>query len=358
MLIRRTCIIATLAGLLVACGAVARPVAVVRSIPTAIPSSTATATQTVTPSATPVPTATPHPLSIVALRQGEYPGSKLAVEQPLEAGLNYARSIVSYQSEGLKIYALLTVPLGVRPAAGWPVIIFNHGYIAPAEYRTTERYVNYMGALSRSGYIILRPDYRGHGSSEGVARGAYGTPDYVVDVLNAVGAIKQYADADPARIGMWGHSMGGYITLRAMVTTGDIKAGVIWAGVVASYPDLLTKWRTLTGSAGPATPVGGWGTSWRRSLSNTFGSPTFNPQFWADISANSFLTDLSGAMQLHHGSLDNVVPALFSETLYQQLRAAGQPAELYLYPQGDHNIRVGFDEAMQRTLRFFEEHLS
>ena len=100
-----------------ACGAVARPVAVARSIPTAIPSSTATATQTVTPSATPVPTATPHPLSIAALRQGEYPGSKLAVEQPLEAGINYARSIVSYQSEGLKIYALLTVPLGVRPAA-------------------------------------------------------------------------------------------------------------------------------------------------------------------------------------------------------------------------------------------------
>jgi len=51
------------------------------------------------------------------------------------------------------------------------------------------------------------------------------------------------------------------------------------------------------------------------------------------------------------------VPVSFSESLYQQLRVAGQPAELLLYPQGDHNIRVGFDEAMQRTLRFYEAQL-
>ena len=69
------------------------------------------------------------------------------------------------------------------------------------------------------------------------------------------------------------------------------------------------------------------------------------------------LADLSGPLQLHHGSIDNVVPTSVSESLYQQLRTAGQPAELYLYPQGDHNIRVGFDEAMQRTLRFFEAQL-
>ena len=70
-----------------------------------------------------------------------------------------------------------------------------------------------------------------------------------------------------------------------------------------------------------------------------------------------FLADLSGPLQLHHGRIDKVVPTSFSESLYQQMRVAGQPAELYLYPQGDHNIRVGFDEAMQRTLRFFEAQL-
>ncbi len=73
--------------------------------------------------------------------------------------------------------------------------------------------------------------------------------------------------------------------------------------------------------------------------------------------SSSFLADLSGPLQLHHGSIDKVVPASCSESLYQQLRAAEQPAELYLYPQGDHNIRVGFDEAKQRTLRCFEARL-
>src|SRR5690606_38600085 len=129
------------------------------------------------------------------------------------------------------------------PATGWPVIIFNHGYIPPDVYRTTERYVAYVDGFARNGYIVYRPDYRGHAFSDGEARGAYGYPDYTIDVLNATAALKNYPDADPNRIGMWGHSMGGYITLRSMVVDPDIKAGVIWAGVVANYPDLLTRWR-------------------------------------------------------------------------------------------------------------------
>ena len=97
--------------------------------------------------------------------------------------------------------------------------------------------------FARNGYIVFKPDYRGHDQSEGDASGGYGSPDYTIDVLNATASVKRYPDADPNRIGMWGHSMGGHITLRSMVTTKDIKAGVIWAGVVASYPDLMSRWR-------------------------------------------------------------------------------------------------------------------
>ena len=84
-------------------------------------------------------------------------------------------------------------------------------------------------------------------------RGAYGDTGYTVDVLNAVSALKRYPMVDPERIGMWGHSMGGYLTLRAMVISPDIKVGVIWAGVVGSYEDMLYNWRR---SDGPTpTPV-------------------------------------------------------------------------------------------------------
>src|SRR5205814_1073917 len=80
---------------------------------------------------------------------------------------NYRQYVASYLSDGLKIFALLTVPNGAKPASGWPVIIFNHGYIPPTVYRTTERYVAYIDAFARSGYIVFKPDYRGFGSSQG-----------------------------------------------------------------------------------------------------------------------------------------------------------------------------------------------
>jgi len=163
------------------------------------------------------------------MRARDYPGSDITIEQTLDPGVNYSRYYVSYRSEGLKIYALMTIPNGEKPVTGWPVIIFNHGYIPPEIYRTTERYVAYVDLIARNGYIVFRSDYRGHDQSEGEAGGAYSAPDYTVDVLNAVASMKHCPDADPNRIGMWGHSMGGYITLRSMVVSTDIKAGVIWA---------------------------------------------------------------------------------------------------------------------------------
>src|SRR3989344_5642587 len=71
----------------------------------------------------------PHPLSIEALRKGEYPGSDIVIEQTLDSGSNYKRYIASYKSEGLKIYGLLTIPSGPVPRSpegevGWPVVIF------------------------------------------------------------------------------------------------------------------------------------------------------------------------------------------------------------------------------------------
>ncbi len=285
------------------------------------------------------------------MRARQYPGSDIVIESVLDPGVNYKRYYVSYPSEGLKIYALMTVPTGEKPATGWPVIIFNHGYIPPDVYVTTERYVAYVDLIARSGYIVLRSDYRGHDRSEGEARGAYSNPDYTVDVLNAVASIKKYPDADPSRIGMWGHSMGGYITLRSMVITKDIKAGVIWAGVVASYPDLLTKWRRGPGASPVPTPRPG---SWRFSLIDEYGSPEENPAFWDSISANSYLTEISGPLQLHHGTADADVPLEFSELLFYQMLDAEQYVELYKYDGDNHNISNYFSTAMQRTIEFFD----
>jgi len=129
-------------------------------------------------------------MNILAQRQTPYPGSEITIEETLEPGANYSRYIASYQSEGLKIYALLTVPYGDTPETGWPAIVFNHGYIPPNVYRTTERYIAYVDSLASHGYIVFRIDYRGHDRSEGTATGAYGHPGYTVDVLNAVAGVE------------------------------------------------------------------------------------------------------------------------------------------------------------------------
>ncbi len=357
------------AALLAACGAPVTPsptavsgVALAPATPTPIALSTPTADPP-TPTATlapPMPTATPlppNPLQIDYLRQLDYPGSDITIEQTLAPGSNYIRYIASYRSEGLKIYALLTVPRGTKPATGWPVIIFNHGYIPPAQYRTTERYVAYQDAFARAGYITFKSDYRGHGNSEGEATGGYGSPAYTIDVLNALSSLKKYPDADPKRIGMWGHSMGGQVTLRAMVISKDIKAGVIWSGVVASYPDLFSSWHRHDSGTPFPTSVYSRRSSWRNELVRLYGSPEDNPAFWASISPNSYLADLSGPLQLDATPTDEEVPYQFSEMLDQQIKAAGKTVEFYTYPNDDHNLSAHLTLALQRSVQFFDQYV-
>ncbi|NOH04001.1 MAG: S9 family peptidase [Chloroflexi bacterium] len=293
-------------------------------------------------------------MSIIALRNGNYPGSDITIVKELERGVNYRRYYAYYLSEGLKIYALLTIPNGAPPEGSFPAIVFNHGYIPPNVYRTTERYIAYVDQLARSGYVVFRIDYRGHDQSEGDAAGAYGHPGYLIDVMNAVASLKRMPEVNPEKIGMWGHSMGGYLTLRAMVISKDVKAGVIWAGVVASYPDLLYNWRR-TGSFTPSPSSRGVG--WRTAWIEAYGTPEQNPAFWDSVSATSYLADLSGPLQLHHGTNDEDVPLAFSIRLAELARAQGQIADLYTYEGDNHNISKYFSTAMRRTIEFFDIYL-
>jgi len=322
--------------------------------PTATPSPTTTPTATATPTPTPTPT---HPLMIDVMREQSYPGSEIVIEQTLSPGVNYDRYVVSYLSEGLKIYALLTIPRGEKPERGWPIIVFNHGYIPPDQYRTTERYVAYVDGFARNGYIVIRPDYRGHGDSEGEPANAYDTPAYTIDVLNAMASAQRLPEADPNRVGMWGHSMGGTITLRAMVVRDDIKAGVIWAGVVADYPELMDRWQRrfmtfATSGTGTPTPPRRWG-----DILYTYGTPEENPTFWASIDPWAYLVELSGPVQLHHGTSDTSVPVEYSEDLFAQLQAEGVASELYIYQGDDHNLVGNFSAAMRRSVAFFDLHV-
>jgi len=100
-----------------------------------------------------------------------------------------------------------------------------------------------------------------------------------------VASVKRYCDTEPVRIGMWEHSVGGYISPRSMAIVRDISAGVIRAVVVALYPVLFTRWNPGGVFTAPSPR------SFVYSLEQEFGSAEENPRFWYSISAISYLQD-------------------------------------------------------------------
>lgn len=302
---------------------------------------------------------TAEPLMISEMRKQSYPGSEIVIEETLRPAATYSRYVASYQSEGLKIRAYFTIPRGKKPASGWPVVVFNHGFIPPTVYRTTEKYIGYQDAFARNGYIVFRSDYRGHDKSEGNAAGGYGTPAYTVDVLNALSSVARHADADANRLAMWGHSMGGHITLRAMVVDKRIKAGVIWAGVVASYADLLYNWRRRNPPPTPTPDPNGLPQArrWRQEFVEKYGEPEKNPAFWDAISPITYASDASGPIQIHHGTNDASVPIEFSQSLADKLAAVNKTHEYFVYSGDDHNLSRGIGLALRRSVAWLDKYV-
>ncbi len=299
-----------------------------------------------------------NPLTIEAMRQKSYPGSQLVIEKILPDGTNYHQYIASYFSDGLKIYGLLTVPVSQKPSNGFPVIIFNHGYILPKTYQTNPsvgQYASYIPPLASAGYIVFKPDYRGNGNSQGTPDGAYYSPAYATDVLNALSSVKKYPLANPNAIGMWGHSMGGNITLRSIVVdTKDIKAAVIWGGVVGSYKD-LEHWHDPSYHPSPYELSLRY--MFRSNLQKIYGTPETNPFFWETVDPTFFLSDITTPIQLHVGTADEEVPPSFSKSLQEKLIKEKKTVEFYEYKGANHNISQGFDLAMSRTITFFNTYL-
>ena len=328
---------------------------------TRLTTATSTAAPTVAPAVSRLPNvaatpATLHPLTIAAMRIKIYPGSQMVIEQSLAANANYSRYVASYYSDGNNVFGLLTVPNGRMPQDGWPLILFNHGYIDPAIYRTTERYVAYQDAFARNGYVTFKSDYRGHGFSEGSTdietnQGGNRHAAYTSDVLNALSSLKLRTDVDADKIGMWGHSMGGQITLRAMVISNEVKAGSIWAGTVADYATMWDRWEDRT----RANPQ--WSSrirNWRAELVADYGTPEENPAFWSSISPNAYVDDLSGAVLLQHATGDSIVPVAYSDIVNTEIEAVGGEVSYFRYIGDDHNLSANLSVALARDVTFFD----
>lgn len=302
-----------------------------------------------------IPALVPHPATIPGLRATPVEPTSLKIISTYSSTASFTSYRASFISEGLTEYGLLTIPTTPPPSGGYPAIVFVHGYVPPTLYKTDERYVAYVQYLASRGFVVFKIDLRGHDQSEGQAGGGYFSPGYVMDVRAAVTALQSDSRINPEKIGTWGHSMAGNVTMRAAVVDPRIKAAVIWGGAVYSYEDMQELGLNDNSYRPPSTASPG---ASRRQIIEEHGPITLDNPFWQSMSPLSYLADFSTPVQLHHAVNDAVVSVEYARRLAQAMEAAGKTIELFEYSSGGHDIEgAAFTQAMQRTADFYRLHL-
>ena len=294
-------------------------------------------------------------MTIPYLRNRNYNSSFGKLNQASETA-TYVGYLTNYDSDGFKVNGYLTIPKGDKPVAGWPAIIFVHGYIPPQNYRTLENYSTYVDYLARNGFIVSKIDLRGHGASEGEPGGGYYSSDYIIDVLNARSALQNSDFVNPEKIGLWGHSMAGNVVSRALGVRPEIPAVAIFAGAVYTYED-FGEFRIQDSSY---QPPGEDSPSRRKrnELFERYGQFDPNSNFWKQVPMTNYLSDIKGAIQINHTLDDNVVDIRYSRNFNSLLDNTSIPHELNEYASGGHNFTGAvFDQAMQKTVEFFNQYL-
>ncbi len=299
----------------------------------------------------PAPTrrdADPHPVSVAALVETGYTGGRLRVGDVLDDVGAYTRHAVSYRSQGLRISGIMNVPSGQGP---FPVLVLNHGYIEPDEYVTGQGLAREQDWLARRGYVVLHTDYRNHAGSDDDPNVDYELRlPYAVDVVNAVRAVRRsglpYLDGN--RVGLLGRSMGGSVTLNALVARPRlVDAAVLYASTSSLAAD---NWRRFNRGDEDRSRV-------NARMRRTYGLPGQSPRFWRRASSRPYLDRVRAPVLLHHGRLDDTCPISWSRATWRALRQAGRQARLLTYSGEGHTMYGQWPRSMRRTTAFFDRHL-
>lgn len=288
----------------------------------------------------------PSELSIDHLSEMRLEGTRLKLEAVLDNNAVYTRHVISYRSNGLNISGILNIPKGKGP---FPVLIFNHGYIAPSVYtqgRGLKREQDYM---ARHGFAVLHTDYRGHAGSDPSpdTREIYDAGfEYAMDSMNAILALRdaKLPSIDTTRIGMLGHSLGGGVTLNVLTSHPElVTAAVLYAPVHSDAWENFVRWRR-------ERPEGD------RTIA-VLGSREEHPDLWDHLSSLSRLQKIESPILLFHGTADTDVPLAWSNFLKERLSAFGKENEYVVYEGEGHEFGPKWPDFMKRSAEFFKQHL-
>jgi len=295
------------------------------------------------------------PYSITTLSNREYFSQNIKIEETIEENSKFKSYIVSFSSDGLKQYALMNVPSATKPESGFPVVIINHGFIEPKNYSTVNSYKSITDYFSENGYLVLKPDYRGNGSSE-VTDKALMRFAYPIDVLNLIESLKSIPQANSNQIYLYGHSMGGEVVLIVLEIAGNkpqtlakIKAAVLWAPVTN-----LSDW--FNKSHVPWLQETRNNKNYYLETFKIMKTPEENPELWQSVSPVNYLSDIQTPIQINHGTSDGTVSYRTSIELYDSLISLDKTTELLMYPNSDHNLFKSWNKAIENSLSFFRKY--
>ena len=214
-------------------------------------------------------------------------------------------------------------PPGFDPSKKYPVLMFVYG--GPGSQTVTNNWggSNYLWhqLLAGKGLIIVSVDNRGTGGrGAGFKKETYANLGKyeVEDQIEAAKWLGRQPYVDKDRIGIWGHSFGGYMTLLAL-TKGN---GVFRAGIAVAP---VTSWRF-------------YDTIYTERFLKT---PQENALGYDDNSPLLFAGQLQGALLLIHGTGDDNVHFQNAVAMQDALISANKQFESFYYPNRNHGIGGG-----------------
>jgi dipeptidyl aminopeptidase/acylaminoacyl peptidase len=277
-----------------------------------------------------------------------YAGSKITVTSNLGVIDDVSQQVISFQvpKDGLNEYGLMTLPNSPPPEGGYPVLILCHGYYNPLYYPTDKAYLGDMEFYSRSGFAVIKPDFRGQGLSlaQGRPEGAYYSMAYNTDVMSLISAVKQTRYLNKNNINIWGQSMGAYIALRASVLSPDIKKTILLSGPVGYVQDMYSSYVAISDTNNSIAA------GIRADQLARHGTPLSNPAYWNNTSPLNYIAHTKSFIQIHVGTADELVPPHFSADLDAVLNAHNKAHEYFIYPGAQHGLVNARPVIWQRSL--------
>ncbi|HEY0383162.1 MAG TPA: S9 family peptidase [Candidatus Elarobacter sp.] len=255
-----------------------------------------------------------------------------------------ARSL-TWTGDGNTVQGWLIFPPDAKAGVRYPIVTYVHGGPAFAHYPVfPSGPLAFQAMLAARGYIVFEPNPRGsYGQGEAFTRANikdFGYGD-LRDILGGLDAVGQTVPVDPKRVGIFGWSYGGYITMWSLTQTNRFKAAVSGAG--------LSDWLSYYGT----NEIDTW-------MLPYFGASVYDdPSVYAKSSPINYIKGVKTPTLMVAGDRDAEVPVTQSYEYWHALRALGVPAELVIYPGEGHLFAKPANQrdVAQRMAAWFDRYL-